>query len=212
MCLYKRIVKNPKYKENKKNAGIVPHFSDIRVLSVPIKCGRCAECMKSKANEWKIRLYEEIKGQELTGHMVTLTVSENKLKYLHRKAREKTPEADEYEIENLAMSIAVRRFTESWRKEHKKSIRHWLITELGQNNTERIHIHGIVWTNEDKNKIQKHWKWGKVWAGYEGRDTYVTEKTVNYIIKYVTKLDEKHRYYIPKIYASKGIGANWTKG
>jgi len=36
MCLYPKLIKNPKYKPNKKNGGIVPELKDIRVLAVPI--------------------------------------------------------------------------------------------------------------------------------------------------------------------------------
>ena len=48
MCLYPRLIKNPKYKENKKNGGVIPAFLDERVLAVPIGCGECIECRKQK--------------------------------------------------------------------------------------------------------------------------------------------------------------------
>ena len=35
---------------------------------------------------------------------------------------------------------------------------------------------------------------------------YCNEKTINYILKYVLKVDEDHKGYLQKIYASKGIG------
>ena len=43
MCLYPRLIKNPKYKPNKKNGGRVPPILDSRVLAVPIGCGKCLE-------------------------------------------------------------------------------------------------------------------------------------------------------------------------
>ena len=39
----------------------------------------------------------------------------------------------------------------------------------------------------------------------------MNEKTINYIVKYVNKVDEKHKEYTSKIYTSKGIGRNYTK-
>ena len=48
MCLYPRLIKNPKYKPNKKNGGQVPPILDSRVLAVPIGCGKCLECKKQK--------------------------------------------------------------------------------------------------------------------------------------------------------------------
>ena len=43
------------------------------------------------------------------------------------------------------------------RKKTKRSIRHWFITELGEN-TGRIHLHGICWGNPDL--IKENWKYG----------------------------------------------------
>lgn len=189
----------------------MPIAKDKRVMAVPVGCGYCIECKKKKARDWQIRLYEEIKHSKLKGHMITLTFSEQALKRIRRKML-KAGHKMGYELENATASYAVRRFTELWRKHNKKTVRHWLITELGHQGTERIHLHGIIWIEpeRDKNEIQKHWKHGIVWAGYENEDTYVNEKTVNYMIKYVTKTDEVNKYYQPKIYASKGIGNKWS--
>ena len=74
--------------------------------------------------------------------------------------------------------MAVRRFLERWRKKYKKSVKHWLVTELGHNGTERIHLHGILFTKEDKETIESIWKYGNIWVG-----TFVNTKTINYIIK-----------------------------
>ena len=62
MCLYPKLIKNPKYIPNKKNNYNPPICTDERIMYVPIACGNCFECMKKKAREWKIRLNEEIKG------------------------------------------------------------------------------------------------------------------------------------------------------
>ena len=54
---------------------------------------------------------------------------------------------------------------------------------------------------------------GGVWKGKEinGKiQNYVNERTVNYIIKYVTKLDLKHKHYKPIILCSPGLGNNYT--
>ena len=78
------------------------------------------------------------------------------------------------------------------------------MTELGEKKTERIHIHGILFTNKEKKIIEKIWKYGNVWIG-----EYVNEKTINYIVKYIHKIDEKHKYYKPIILTSPGIGSNY---
>ena len=41
--------------------------------------------------------------------------------------------------------------------------------------------------------------------------TKAKEKTINYITKYMTKIDEDHPKFIGKVLCSKGIGAGYTK-
>ena len=97
----------------------------------------------------------------------------------------------------------------------KKSVRHWLITELGHNGTENIHLHGIIYTDNPE-LIEKHWRYGFIWRGKREfkngtfiYKNYVSEQTINYIIKYATKVNFKHKYYKPAILCSKGIGKNY---
>ena len=85
-------------------------------------------------------------------------------------------------------------------RENKKTLKHWLITELGTARTERIHLHGIVESKNIKD-IEEKWSYGYVKCG-----TYVNEKTIAYITKYMLKTDIKHKTYKPVILASKGIG------
>lgn len=120
-----------------------------------------------------------------------------------------------YELDNQIATLAVKRFRERWRKKYKKSIRHWLVTELGHVGTEHIHMHGILWTDESGEEIERIWQYGNVWYGNKKEngqlENYVNEKTVNYIIKYVNKQDEDHEYYKPIILTSAGIGANYLE-
>ena len=46
MCLYPKLIINPKYKVNKKNGGNIPPMIDERVKYVPIGCQKCIECKK----------------------------------------------------------------------------------------------------------------------------------------------------------------------
>lgn len=209
MCLYPRMLKNPKYRVNKKNGGRVPPISDNRVQYVPVGCGNCIECRKQKAREWQIRLAEEIK-ENKNGKFVTLTFSDESLKELERVVRQragtKQNKLNTYIIENEIATIAIRRFLERWRKKHKKSVRHWLVTELGHENTKRIHLHGIIWTDEPTECIEERWGYGHIWVG-----DYVNGKTINYIIKYVNKVDLVNKGYKSKILTSQGIGRNYMK-
>ena len=87
-----------------------------------------------------------------------------------------------------------------------KSVKHWFITELGHQKTERLHLHGIVWGIGNGKKITDNWKYGITFTG-----CFVNEKTIQYITKYITKIDEKHKDFIGKVLCSKGIGAGYIK-
>lgn len=200
---------------------MIPPIKDKRVLTVPVSCGRCAECLKKKSREWKARLFEEIK-HDNSGQFVTLTFSteslrklkplaDEKLKKKYEEPKRKGKEPGPYELDNEIAKIAVRRFLERWRKEFGKSCKHWLITELGDGRYEHLHLHGILFTGASKSDIARIWSYGTVWAGYDGKRTYVNEKTINYIIKYVTKQDQLHRYYKPIILTTPGIGKQYIK-
>lgn len=195
MCLYPKLLKNKKYIANKKNGGNVPPVIDNRTLYVSAGCGKCIECLRQKGREWQIRLYEEIK-ENKNGKFVTLSFSEESLYKLSKDI----VHGDIYTTDNNIATLAVRRFLERWRWKHKKSVKHWLVTELGQNNTERIHLHGILFTDNTKD-IEDLWKYGNVYIG-----KYVNSRTINYIVKYLTKTDIKHKGYKPKVLCSKGIG------
>ena len=189
---------------NKKNKGIIPIPKDKRVLKVPIGCGNCMECKKQKAREWSVRLQEEIR-TNTKAKFVTLTFSTESLIQLNNDIEP----CEGYERDNAIATRAVRLFLERWRKHNKTSVKHWLITELGQakkakyKTTEHLHLHGIIFT-DNKDEILKHWQYGYVYIG-----THVNESTIQYIVKYVSKPDVSHPDYKPKILASPGIGANY---
>jgi len=199
MCLFPKLLPNPKYKSTKKNGGVIPTMNDERVKWVPVGCGKCMECMKRKAREWQVRMNEEIR-QDKSGQFVTLTFSNESIIELSKKV-----ETEGYERDNEIATIAVRYFLERWRKKYKKSVKHWLITELGHKGTENVHLHGIIFS-KDKEAIAERWGYGWVYIG-----EYVNEKTVNYCCKYATKIDVDHKYYKPKILTSPGIGKNYLQ-
>lgn len=208
MCLYPRLIKNPKYKANKKNGGVIPAISDKRITYIPIACKRCIECLKKNANDWRIRLLEDIKVHR-NAKFITLTFSTESLEKLREELREKNYTG--YDYDNAVATLAVRRFLERWRKKHKKSVRHWLVTELGSHQTEHIHLHGLIYTDSIA-EIEKHWQYGYIWPNKDNYSkNYVNGRTINYITKYINKINSKHKLYIPIILTSPGIGASYTK-
>lgn len=207
MCIFPKIIKNPKYKGNKKNQGVIPYLTDDRVAYVPIGCGLCIECSKQRARTWKIRLYEDIK-EHRNAKFITLTFSNESYHDLTKICIEKNKTLENYSLDNAVATIATRRFLERYRKKHKISVRHWLVTELGHKGTENIHLHGLIYT-DDLNEIETAWSYGFIWKGKKRNGkyiNYVSDRTINYITKYITKVDLLHKYYKPLILCSPGIG------
>lgn len=212
MCLYTSYIRNKKYIANKKNGGIVPAICDWRTMAVPIKCGECMECQKQRTNEWRVRIFEEIKNDN-RGWFATLTFSEDKLIEL---ANDKELEGlSGYQLDNGIAKLAVHRFRERYRKKYRRPLKRWLVTEIGGKNTERVHMHGIIWSDHSPKEIAEIWGYGNVKDGRytagEIRKSYINERSINYITKYITKKDYKHPNYKAWISASEGFGKSYAE-
>ena len=85
---------------------------------------------------------------------------------------------------------AISLFRKRWWKKHKTPLKHWLITELGHDNTKRIHLHGIIWTELTEEQFEKEWGYGWIFFGYE-----ISEKTINSFVL-INSLFSRH----PNIY------------
>lgn len=196
MCLYPQYFKNPKYLPNKKNKGRPPICMDRRLLYIPAKCGCCIECRKEKQREWRVRLEEELRSN--FGYFTTLTISPEGVKEIEKKTGLKWEENP-----NEIATKALRLFLERARKETGKSIRHWCVTELGEKK-DRIHLHGIFYGQKSAELIKKHWKYGFVFIG-----GYCNSRSVNYMTKYMLKVDIKHPEFKQIVLASPGIGVGY---
>lgn len=236
MCYYTRVIKNRKYTKTKKNEGLVPSLQDKRVEYIPIGCGKCKECKKQKANEWRVRLIEDIR-ENKNGKFIALTFSDKSILEImeetitRKKKKLKGDEVKEngliiseketikigdlkgYEKDNAIATWALRKFNEDWRYKYGgKALRHWCVTELGHRGTENIHIHGIVWTNETFQAIRETWKYGYIYPRpHEEKYNYVAQDSISYIVKYVQKIDKQHKEYNQIILSSPGIGGSFRK-
>lgn len=207
MCLYETEMINPKYMINKKNKGVVPIPKDKRLKYIKTGCGWCKECRAKIARDWLIRLNEEIK-TNINAQFVTLSLSvesiikleEDIYKTGYKGISENIGQTDV----NILAGFAVRRWAERWRKHNKRAPRHFLVTELGHNSSERIHLHGLVWGEPEM--IEKTWQYGNIDIG-----EWVDERTINYITKYITKIDEVHKGYKQKTFTSKGMGKEYIE-
>ena len=155
---------------------------------------------KKKSREWQVRLNEDIK-ENKNGKFVTLTFSNESIKELDSCINDNIKG---YDRDNAIAGLAVRRFTERWRKKYRKSVRHWLVTELGGNGTENIHLHGIVWTDNIES-ISERWEYGFTMVGYsrysKGKKMDKNEK----MEKTIEILEKSIKY------AKKQLLDNWDK-
>ena len=113
MCLYPKLIPNPKYRTSKKRGYYKPSPHDARVNYVPVACGKCYECRKKKAREWRIRLAEEIRHNK--SYFVTLTIDDDNLEILKNELEVKSVKGNENNIATLAL----RKFLERCRKKQE---------------------------------------------------------------------------------------------
>ena len=136
MCLYPKLIPNRRYLPTKKNGGIPPICPDEKLRYVTAACGDCYECRRQKQRQWVVRMSEESR-QTPNAYFLTLTVDDKSYKQLKQKYNLK----DDNDIATKAIRLCLERV----RKQTGKSVKHWFITEMGHEKTERLHLHGIVW-------------------------------------------------------------------
>lgn len=195
MCLYPKLIRNKRYLPNKKNGGVPPVCPDERLLYVTAACGKCMECRQQKQRQWLVRMNEELR-QNPNAYFMTLTIDDENYNKLANICKS--------EDHNEIATKAIRLMLERIRKKTGKSIRHWFITELGHEKTERLHLHGIVWGIGTDQLISEKWNYGFVYTG-----NFVNEATINYITKYMTKADIDHPNFVGKVLCTKGIGTGY---
>lgn len=143
------------------------------------------------------------------------TVPHLRVKSRRFSVKQKFPEYDYHPLlgkylDKQICALAIRRFSERYRKAYGVSLRHWLITDYGHQGTQRLHLHGLIFnlnpslgtSSHGKFKVnfQKFtslWSYGHVWLGW------CTDRSINYITNYITKIQDA------KIFVSKGIGASY---
>lgn len=220
-CLYPILVRNPRISSDRFLKRVQAFGSDFDTLVagtplfISVPCGRCFECLRSRANEWRTRLLHENQfGGHDNGIFVTLTFS---------------PEY--YRGIDMDTRPFVRKFFDNWRYrfavDGKKAPRpfHFLIEELGDDNN-RLHLHGIFWdipfyfTEHDfpdcskalmNEVLSSLWPYGNTWVGY------LTDSTASYVTKYITKTtksaqengSDDYFNFRGRIYCSPGIGSSY---
>lgn len=210
-CLVRKVVVNPRYKK------IAPysHFKLYHNVYgqfpkndyyINVDCGRCINCFRKYMSAWRFRLLHELINltplEKHNTYYVTLTMSD---KY--------------YNESKIALKKMVRLFLERVRKHNGSSIRHFLVTERGDdpNGTHRIHFHGFfINTKIDPADIYNYWKYGFVDVYRLDNMPYSIGKQVSYCTSYITKgkkgtlPDIIPPGEMPLVLASPGLGASYV--
>lgn len=206
MCLYTKRILNKRYLPTRKNWWTPPICTDERLRYIDIECGKCYECKRKKAREWRIRNAEQLK-ETPTATFFTGTFTDERIEKLSKKYD--IPKENVNEI----ATKEVRLFLERLRRiNNGKSVKHWIVTEKGHTNTRRIHIHGIFYAENGMTKYRLEKLLKDNWiAGYSFNGKYVNEKTINYVAKYLTKDDLDNKDFTGKILASPGLGKKYVE-
>ena len=88
--------------------------------------------------------------QTPNAYFLTLTIDDKSYKQLKQKYKLK----DNNDIATKAIRLCLERI----RKLTGKSVKHWFITEMGHEKTERLHLHGIVWGLGNGEKVTNNRK------------------------------------------------------
>lgn len=205
-----------------------------RTLFVP--CGKCSFCRRKRANDWKIRLQHESLSYPPFGiiqyrkgyrprHGATSYIDPNHNARIYFG----TLTFDDRNVYCAEKNPAryVRLFLERYRKVVKKSVRHWIATDVGEDN-HRFHFHFVFFdldyrflrplpkgetfelynytvdSSDPAGELVKLWSYGKVFI-----EPLESLKGLSYITKYMLKPPAFDTDFIPRLFVSPGLGSDW---
>lgn len=185
-CLSPISVKNPKYRKFDYQPfsvdldGVIHDYADDSKLLVP--CGTCFACLRNRRNSISFRLLQEYLNSD-KAFFITLTVNDDNMPLFENNPKE-----------------VFRKWFEHLRYKTGKSPRHWIVSELGHQ-THRLHFHGLIFNPQfSAEELSKLWKYGFSYVGY------CNERTISYIVKYITKPQLEKEGYKPFILQSNRPG------
>lgn len=167
-CFAPMMIKNPEF------SGSFSHNPNHETTDrmIPVRCGKCEGCLKSKINDWAFRLEQQGK-VSLYVNFVTLTYSP---KYVPL-SNNMLPTLDKTDVQ---------KFIKRLRKKYGKELKYFACGEYGSR-TYRPHYHLIVFNVKDKLDIEKAWSLrGEAIGGCHIGDT-IDNGAIPYTLKYMYK-------------------------
>lgn len=178
------LVKNPAYKGQDK--------------LIPVRCGKCEGCLKSKINDWAFRLEQEAK-RSLHVHFVTLTYSPAYVPLTET-------------LLHTLKKTDVQKFIKRLRKRHEK-LKYFAVGEYGSR-SHRPHYHLIIYNVSDETDIHSAWSINKEEIGGVHIGNTISDGAIPYTLKYMYKKsqipqfkedDRLHEFRL----MSKKLGSNY---
>lgn len=198
------------------------------INNVPVPCGKCYNCKKTRVAQWAFRLEKELE-VSTSSFFVTLTYDNDHVPIVggrypmtlvkNSEQNEKLPDSQGrldrslqaffkrlryYERENrIQFDRGNKKFVE------KKPIKYYACGEYGSIRR-RPHMHLIIFNVAYYDSIRKAWPFGDV-----DIDEDVNKNNIAYTLKYINKSERKagtgkDDYRIPEFaLMSKGLGQNW---
>ena len=156
---------------------------NARGKHVEVSCQSCMPCRVNRAQVWKKRLTDELRGS-LSAHFLTLTYADEHLTY-GGTGHPTLVKSDVQEF-NKRLVQAQRRECKKLGKTFQK-VRYYVVGEYGESETARPHYHSIHFNIEPTliPEIHKIWRKGFV------RVDQVNPKSIGYVTKYITKVDSR---------------------
>lgn len=196
-CLHPGTMVNPRFDRRTEkgraryDAYVLQYGLPPTDLEIKIPCGHCMGCLKSLAQEWRVRLlYENRYGGHTCCLFVTLTIA---------------PEYYEQFKSKKDAASNFRHFIDSLRyyTPNRRSPKRFFISELGES-TQRLHFHGLVWdVDQPEYILRRTWKYGfSTWSRIR------SARAITYTTSYFTKFAGK--FHKPFLFVSPGIGKGYA--
>ena len=168
-CTAPLMISDPAFKDD----TTFKNRNDKHNRTLPIRCGKCEGCLKSKINDWAFRLEQEAR-QSLYCHFVTLTyepasvpLSKNLLPTLKKRD--------------------VQLYLKRLRKlQGHSNIKYFAVGEYGST-TYRPHYHLLLFNVDERKDIENAWKLNGENLGYPHIGDDIGNGAVPYTLKYMYK-------------------------
>ena len=196
-CLVGRRIVNPHYKKihPERHYVLYGHKPDYYI---DVDCGVCINCVNKYKSTWHFRLQKEFEYMSI-----------DELKKVYYVTLTMAPQW--YNEDKRTIGVLIRRFLERVRKHTKKSVKHFLITERGEDpdGEHRIHLHGFFFDCSWSHLIWKFWAYGFVKVKPLYNEAGISGDFIGYCTGYITEFIDNvivDKFDKPHVFCSKKLG------